>query len=455
LARRISYQIIREIATGEFRMQCRVLRFATLSIVICFAAVASAFAADWPTFRGPQRTGVSTETGLLPEWPENGPTLLWKIDGPGRGYASVAIAGNKIYTLGDSIKFAEDKDEYLMCFDMKTKELVWKCKTGPAWTEFQESWQSSRSTPTVDGDRVYVLSPHGELVCCNSATGKELWRKNMEKDFDGKKDDKWGYSESVTIDGNNVIFTPGGEKKTMVALNKRTGAEIWSTPQEGNRGAGHASIVKSKINNVPVLVQTTGSGAIGVRATDGKLLWSYPLEKTTAVIPTPIVRGDLVFMPVGYKKGGALLKQLPDGAGKVKIDEIYPLKPALANKHGGVVLVGDYVYGDSDDQGIPYCADLMTGEQKWKKRASGKGSAAITAAEGHLYICFADGTVVLAKATPDDYVEVSKFTAENSGERPSWAHPVILDGKLYLREQNAILCYDIRDPKKTTTASAR
>lgn len=437
-------------------MLCRAIRsYVSLAVVFLLAASNVGIAADWPTFRGPQRTGVSTETGMLKEWPADGPPLAWKIEGTGRGYATVAIAGNRLYTLGDSIKFAEDKDEYLMCFDMGSKELVWKCKTGPAWTEFQESWQSSRSTPTVDGDRVYVLSPHGELVCCNSATGKELWRKNMEKDFEGKKDDKWGYSESVTIDGNNLICTPGGDKATMVALDKRTGKEIWRTVREEDRGAGHASIVKSKIGNVPVLVQTTGSGALGVRASDGKLLWSYPLDKTTAVIPTPIVRGDLVFMPVGYKKGGALLKQVPDGPGNVKIEEIYPLKPALANKHGGVILVGDYVYGDSDDQGIPYCADLMTGEQKWKKRASGKGSASITAADGNLYINFADGTVVLAKATPDDYVELSKFTAPNSGERPSWAHPVILDGKLYLREQNAILCYDIRDPKKGTTASAR
>jgi outer membrane protein assembly factor BamB len=437
-------------------MLCRAARLcASLASVILLAEASVVSAADWPTFRGADRSGVSKETGLLQEWPEDGPKLLWKIEGTGRGYSSVAIAGNRIYTLGDGIAFAEDKDEYLMCFDLGTKDLVWKCKTGPAWTEFQESWQSSRSTPTVDGDRVYVLSPHGELVCCQSATGKELWRKIMEKDFEGKKDDKWGYSESVTIDGNNLICTPGGETHTMVALDKRTGKLRWKAERPEDRGAGHASIVKSKVNNVPVYVQTTGSGALGVRASDGKLMWSYPIEKTTCVIPTPIVRGDLVFMVVGYKRGAALLKQIPDGAGKVKIEEVYPLKPVLANKHGGVVLVGDYVYGDSDDQGVPYCADLMTGQQKWKKRASGKGSAATIAADGHLYICFADGTVVLAKATPEDYVEISKFTAPNSGDRPSWAHPVILDGKLYLREQNAILCYDIRDPKKTTTASVR
>ncbi|MCC7084345.1 MAG: PQQ-like beta-propeller repeat protein [Pirellulales bacterium] len=438
-------------------MNSRAVRlWIALSIACWFVAPDAGFCADWPTFRGPQRTGVATDSGLLDEWPEGGPPLVWKIEGTGRGYSSLAIVGNRLYTLGDNVALADDKDEYLMCFDLTTRDLLWKCKTGPAFTEVKtESWQSSRSTPTVDGDRVYVLSPLGELVCCNSATGKALWRKDMRKDFNGKKDDQWGYSESVTIDGKYLICTPGGKKNTMVALDKRTGKLHWHATQPDNRGAGHASIVKAKIGDVPVYVQTTGSGALGVRATDGKLLWSYPLEKSTAVIPTPIVRGDLVLMVVGYKKGVALLKQVSDGPGNVKIDEIYPLKPALANKHGGVVLVGDYFYGDSDDQGIPYCAELLTGEQKWKERGSGKGSVATIAADGHLYLCFADGTVVLAKASPNKYVEISKFTAPGSGERPSWAHPVILDGKLYLREHNMILCYDIRDPKKAATASMR
>ncbi len=431
------------------------INFQLIVAGIVLSATTFTFAADWPTFRGINRTGISKETGLLQEWPEDGPPLVWKIEGTGRGYASVAIAGDKLYTLGDNLSIAEDKDEYLMCFDRTNGKFIWKTKTGPAWNDGKDDWQGSRSTPTVDGDRVYVLSPHGELVCCNAATGKELWRRNFKDDFEGVKADGWGYSESVTIDGNNLICTPGGTKATMVALNKRTGKEIWRTIQPDDRGAGHASIVKSKIGKVPVYVQSTGSGAMGVRATDGELMWSYPIDKTTAVIPTPIVRDDLVFFVAGYRRGGALLKQVPDGANKVKIEEIYPLKPVLANKHGGVVLVEDYLYGDSDDQGIPYCADLMTGEQKWKKRASGKGSAATTAADGNLYICFADGTMVLAKATPEDYEEISKFTIPGSGERPSWTHPVILDGKLYLREPNAILCYDIRDPKKGTTASAR
>lgn len=412
------------------------------------AVPASPLAAeDWPTFRGADRTAVSKDIGLMDSWPAEGPPLAWKAEGTGRGYSSLAIAKGRIFTLGDGIAAAEDTDEYLMCLDQKDGKLLWKTKTGPAWTSGQPSWQSSRSTPTVDGDRVYALTAEGVLVCCETASGKELWRKELKKEFGGKKADGWGYSESVLIDGDNVVCTPGGTQTTMTALDKRTGETKWKTVREGDIGAGHASIVIATIGGTRVYVQTTGSGALGVSAKDGTLLWSYPIDKTTAVIPTPIIRGDLVYFCAGYKRGGALLKQLADGNGGVKIDEIYPIKPELANKHGGVVLVGDHIYADSDSSGVPFCAELMTGNVVWKKRGSGKGSAAVAAANGHIYFHFEDGTVALVKATPEDYTEVSTFKAPGSGERPSWAHPVIVDGQLYLRENNVILCYNIRSKK--------
>jgi outer membrane protein assembly factor BamB len=218
----------------------------------------------------------------------------------------------------------------------------------------------------------------------------------------------------------------------------------WQTVRSGDIGAGHASIVLSEVGGQRIYVAVTGSGPMGIRATDGKLLWSHSLDRTTAVIPTPIVRGDLVFYVAGYRRGGSLLRQVPAADGQVNVTEIYPLNPALANKHGGVVLVGDHLYGDSDDQGIPYCADFMTGENRWKKRGSGKGSAAFAAADGHLYIRFANGLMVLAKADPKEYVEVSSFKIPESGDPPSWSHPVIVDGKLYLREADHLLCYDLR-----------
>ncbi|WP_254513821.1 PQQ-binding-like beta-propeller repeat protein [Anatilimnocola floriformis] len=422
-------------------------RIVRVSSLVCgvFVSTAALFAASpsWPTFRGADRMAVSQEKGLLQEWPAEGPKLLWEAPGAGRGYSSLAIADGKIFTLGDAPSTAEDKDEYLLCFDEASGKPLWKTKTGKPWTSGQESWQSSRSTPTVDGNRVYVLTAHGDLVCCSTTDGTELWKKNLKSEFAGNKADSWGYSESVLIDGDRLICTPGGSKATIVALNKTTGETIWQCASPDDRGAGHASIVIATIGGNRVYVTTTGSGAIGVRAEDGERLWQYAIDKTTAVIPTPIVRGDLVFFAAGYKRGGALLKQKADGK-KVEIEEIYPVTPALANKHGGIVLVGDYLYGDSDDAGIPFCAELMTGDIKWKERGSGKRSASFAAADGRLYIRFSDGMMVLAKADPEKYVEVGKFQIPDGGVRPSWSHPVITGGKLYLREQDKILCYDVK-----------
>jgi len=401
-------------------------------------------AADWPTFRGAERTGVAPDTDLLESWPATGPKVVWETAGAGRGYASLAIAGNRIYTLGDGLSTADDKDEYLSCFDRETGKQLWKTKTGQPWAEGPESWQSSRSTPTVDGDMVYVLTPQGQLVACATTDGKERFRVDLKAQFGGKKGDGWGYSESVLVDDNRLVCTPGGEQATLVALDKKTGKLIWSCPMKGDRGAGHSSIVISQPKGRKVYVQTTAAGAFAVDAQTGKFQWAYPIDQTTAVIPTPIVRGDLVFFSAGYKRGGALLRQVPGADGGVTMEEVYGLKKELANKHGGIVLVGDHLYGDSDDAGIPFCAELMTGNVIWKKRGSGKGSATVVAADGHIYVRFADGTLVLAKADPADYVELATFKIPGSDARPSWSHSVILDGRLYLREQDKILCYDLR-----------
>ena len=398
---------------------------------------------DWPTFRGAQRTAVAPDKNLLTAWPEGGPKLVWESVGAGRGYASLAVAGDKIFTLGDGLSTKEgDEDEYLIAFDRATGKQLWTTKTGPAWKEMQPDWHNSRSTPTVDGAMVYVVTPKGVLVACSTADGKEAWRKNLVDDFGGKKDDPWGFSESVLIDGENLICTPGGSKATMVALNKKTGETVWTSVRADDRGAGHASIVISEVGGTKVYVQTTGSGALGVSAKDGKLLWSYPIDKTTAVIPTPIVRGDLVFFSVGYGRGGALLQQVA-GADGVTVKEIYGLNTKLGNKHGGVILMGDYLYGDADDRGTPFCAELMTGDIKWNGRGPGKGSTVVIGGGDMLYMQFQDGEMALVKPDPSKYTVVSHFKIPASSKRPSWAHPSIVDGKLYVRAQDQIMCYSI------------
>ncbi len=423
--------------------------FSVRSSVVVITALAALLAIsfadgkDWPTFRGSERTAVADDRNLLKSWPAAGPGLVWETAGAGRGYASVAVAGDKLFTLGDALSTKNDEEEYLTAYDRASGKQLWATKTGPAWKEMESDWHNSRSTPTVDGEMVYVITPRGVLVACRTNSGEEVWRKDLVGEIGGEKGDPWGYSESVLIDGDKLVCTPGGKKSTMVAFNKTTGELVWTAVRPGDIGAGHASIVISTIGLTRVYVQTTGSGAIGVSATNGKVLWSYPIEKTTAVIPTPIVRGDLVFFTVGYGRGGALLQQIAGEDGSVTFKEIYGLDPKLDNRHGGVVLIGDYLYGDSDDRGNPYCAEMKTGMIQWKGRGPGKGSAVVIGGGDMLYLQFADGELALVNADPSKYTVVSHFKIPGSGERPSWAHPAIAEGKLYIRSQDRIFCYDI------------
>ena len=246
----------------------RSLRIPAIFAASCFLFGMPSFAVadDWPTFRGSNRKAVSEDPKLLTAWPKAGPKLVWEVQGAGRGYASVAVAGDKLFTLGDALSTKSDEEEYLTAYDRKSGKQLWATRTGPAWKEMNEEWHNSRSTPTVDGNMVYVIAPKGVLVACNTQNGKEVWRKNLVDDLGGKKDDPWGFSESVLIDGDNLICTPGGEQATMVALNKMTGELLWKTVRPGDRGAGHASIVISEIGSNRVYVQTTGSGALGVSA---------------------------------------------------------------------------------------------------------------------------------------------------------------------------------------------
>ncbi|MEZ6138183.1 MAG: PQQ-binding-like beta-propeller repeat protein [Pirellulaceae bacterium] len=408
----------------------------------CTAAVSQA--EDWPTFRGANRAAVSAETGLLDSWSESGPRLVWEAKGSGRGYASPAVADGKVFTLGDHLSTADDTDEYLTCFSASDGKQLWKTKTGPAYSEHnKESWNGSRSTPTVDGDLVYVISPFGKLVCAKVSDGSVAWEKNLKQDFGGKKKDSWGYGESPLVDGDLLLCTPGGEQATVIALDKKSGELVWKCSRPTDVGAGHSSIVISQVGGRKVYVQNTGGGPMGI-AENGELLWTYDMAPPTAFIPTPIIKDDLVFSVAGYNLGGALLQQVPSRDG-VNIKEVYGLKKEVANKHGGVIRVGDYLYGSNEDRNTVYCAELTSGEVKWRERGAGEGSTSVIAGDGKLFVRFQNGTVALAKLSPDAYEEISSFKTPGSGEnnKPSWAHPVIANGQLLLREGDSILCYDI------------
>jgi outer membrane protein assembly factor BamB len=388
---------------------------------------------DWPQFRGPNRDDRSSDKGLLKQWPRDGPPLVWKGTGVGDGHSSLAVAGERIYTLGNKGAVSQ-----LHALDRKTGKLLWSVPVGRAGGNLG-------CTPTVDGDRVYTIGQAGDLACVDVTTKKVVWKKNFLTDFKGQCGG-WRYCESPLIDGDNLICTPGGKDAILVALNKKTGKVVWKAPSPFNDPqAGYSSIVVAEVGKVRHYVQLTAAGVLGVRASDGKVLWTYArLGRNTANIPTPIVKGDQVFASAGYGKGGALLK-LVAGKGGVKAKEVY-YRGELTNKHGGLVLVGDHIYGDSDDQGRPFCAELKTGKVLWKRKArqgGGSNSAAVTYADGCLYFLYQDGIVALVKASPKEYDELSHFKVPGIGN-PAWAHPVVVGGKLYLRGNNAAFCYDVK-----------
>lgn len=401
--------------------------------------------ADWPQWRGSDRLGVSQETGLLKSWPSAGPKLLWEGGAVGEGFSSLAIVNSRIFTMGDKAG-----QSYLFCLNQKGGAIRWSLRVGKSGGNYS----GTRCTPTVDGDLVFALGQFGDLVCVEIASGREIWRKNLANDFGGSSGG-WNYSESVLVDGNNVICSPGGKHATALALNKRTGSTVWKTALPGGGESHYSSWVISNGAGVKQYVRLFAGGTFGVAAANGKFLWRYDkLGSNTANIPTPIPFGDYVFTTAGYGKGGSLLK-LSRNRGGVAAEEIY-FKRELKNKHGGIVKVGNYVYGDFDDRGSPWCADVRTGEVKWRRDGGGQGSgsACVTYADGRLYFRYQDGIMGLVDASPlGAFRQISSFKIPD-GMKKSWSHPVISNGLLYLRGLDKILCYDVRDPGRASAPAS-
>jgi outer membrane protein assembly factor BamB len=422
------------------------MRLLATGALACSIGMSVATAEDWPTFRGADRTGVAPETGLISEFPASGPRLLFDAKGAGRGYASPAVADGKMVTLGDGPSTAGDKMEYLSCFDANTGKHLWMVQTGEAWNKGKDSWQGSRGTPTIDGDMVYVITPFGRLIAAEMKNGNIVWERDLMEELGGKKKDSWGYSESPLIDGDLLICTPGGVKNTVVALNKKTGQEAWSCSRENDTGAGHSSVVIANVAGRKIYVQNTSCGPMGVDAQSGELLWEYFIDPPTAFIPTPIVFDNYVFTVAGYGTGGALLKQSATSNG-VDVEEVYGLKTILENKHGGVILIDGKLYYGKGDASTVFCSDVLSGEVLWKERGKGRNSIAIGAADGKLFLRYQDGTVEMATASPAGFTSLGSFKAPGSGggDQPSWAHPVIANKRLYLRENDSILCYDLAE----------
>lgn len=419
-------------------------RLALAGAAVCIVVSAATQAADWPQWRGPKRDGVSTEKGLLKAWPAQGPKLLWQATGLGTGYSSVAIVGDRLYTMGDVADAQGSKRQCVLAIDLKTRKRLWAAQVGAPHSD------GARCTPTVVGGLVYAVGTDGDLVCVDASTGREVWRTNLEKNLGGRMMSGWRFSESPLVDGDKVIVTPGSAQSTMVALNRRTGKLIWRCAagdigQNGADGAGYSSAVVAQVGDVRMYVQQYGRGLIGVDAATGKLRWSYNrVACGTANIMTPIVKDRLVFVSNAYQAGAACVRMVPESSA-VRAEEVYFLPPrTFQNHHGGVVLVGDYVYGGhGQNAGAPTCIELKTGKVMWQASAPGRGSAAVLYADGKLYFRYENGTMALIEASPAAYRLGSTFD-QPSQAGPAWAHPVVLDGRLYLRHNDVLLCYNIR-----------
>jgi outer membrane protein assembly factor BamB len=397
-------------------------------------AGSTSWSADWPQWRGPLRNDLCTETGLLKQWPAGGPPLVWKATDLGSGYSGVAVVGNRIYTMGDGADSG-----YVRALDAADGQTVWSAKVGKPGGG--GGYPGPRCTPTVDGNLTIALGQFGDLVCVETATGKEVWRHNLQSEFGGKMMSGWGYAESPLVDGDKVICTPGGSQGTMACLNKKTGEVLWRS-KEWRDNAAYASAIVVEIGGVRQYLQLTDASVAGIAAADGSVLWRAARAGKVAVIPTPIYADNCVYVSSGYSIGCNLFKIIGSG-GKFSTEPVYDNK-VMVNHHGGVIKVGNCLYGYSDGKGW-VCQDFKTGKDLWaEKEKLGKG--AIAFADGMLYLRAegGKGTLVLIEASPEGWSEKGRFDQPNRSDKNSWPHPVISGGRLYIRDQGVLLCYDVK-----------
>lgn len=411
-------------------------------------------AGDWPQYRGPNRDDVSTETGLLKEWPKDGPKLLWTFSQAGVGYSPPAVVGGRVYVTGGR----EDK-ELLISLDAKAapdgsvKEL-WAVEIGPTFRFKGNNWSAGPSaTPTVDGGLVFALGGNGDLVCATT-DGKEQWRKNLPKDLEGQvnpigggpKNLGWGFTGSPLVDGDRLILSVGGPKGTLAALEKKTGNVVWRSAELTDQAA-YTSPMPAEIGGVRQYVILTNQGLAGVAAKDGKLLWSHRRKPAygTEVINTPLVKGDQIYTTVAVGNGDCELVKVEKDGDAFKVTRVWANKE-LMNHHGNVVLVGGHVYGFG--QGWT-CQDFKTGEVAWSERKR-LGAGAVTFADGRLY-CYAesDGTAALVEASAEGWKEAGRLKLPQASKQRQpqgkvWTPPVVADGKLFLRDQELLFCFDVK-----------
>ena len=395
---------------------------------LAFGAAAEKEAApgEWPGWRGPNRDGKSPDTGLLKEWPAEGPKLLWKADDIGKGYSGVAVSGGLVYITGDT-----DGKLRLFAFDLDGKEK-WHVDVEPAW---RGDHPGARATPTIDGGKLYLETAAGLIACLDAKTGKKVWSKHLVKDFGGGPGG-WGYSESVLIYHNLAIVKPGG-RNCVVALEKNTGATKWMS-KGYDAGPEYASCIAVPYQNAHMVITGTRNGLVCLSARTGAVLWSNPWSaNNTANCPTPAFEDGYVFWANGYGKGGVCMKVAVTDKG-VAARQVWTTRDMVCH-HGGYVIEKGYIYGNHE--GGYSCLDLKTGKKMWHEQGVGKGS--LCWADGMLYL-FGEGGGQAALATCSPEKMEVKGKVQVKGKGPSWAHPVVAGGRLYLRYDSNLYCFDVK-----------
>lgn len=429
--------------------------FGTFLSLVSLTAVgpwlATAKADDWPQWQGPDRTAVSQERGLLQEWPKEGPPLAWKGTGLGKGMGGIAVSRGRIYTTGDD----SENTAWLYVFNESDGKPAWSAKIGPGGNPgniFKPF--GPRATPTIDGDRLFILSQSGDLVCFATDDGKEIWRVNYIKDFGGINP-VWGFSESPLVDGDKIICTPGAADAVLMALDKQTGKPLWKTkvPEgpTGNRGflgtsgAAYASAIAIDFEGVRQYVQLTATTLVGVAASDGKLLWRYDRPSNTHRIncTTPLYHDGIVYASSAYDAGGGAVKLSKEAGGAFTTTEVF-FSPRMKNHHGGMILLDGCLYGGSggNEGGFLKCLDIKTGADLWSERQAPKGS--LIMADQRLYLRTERSEMILIEPNRERYVERGRFQQPDRSREPAWTHPVIANGKLYVRDQDVLFCYNIK-----------
>jgi len=409
-------------------------------VVTCLLALASASAADWPQWRGPNRNGVSQEKGLRKEWPKEGPPLLWKATGIGKGYSTPAVLGDRLYLDG-----SEGVDnEFVEALAVKDGAKIWSTRLGAVGIPKQQpNFPTARSTPTVENDFLYALGSDGDLVCAGTASGKIKWKKSLGTDFGGKPG-HWAYAESPLVDGDTLVCTPGGRQATIVALNKKTGEVLWKCPLPEGDDAAYSSAIIVEVGGIKQYVQLLQKGLVGVDAKTGKFLWRYskPVSVFDANIPTPVAGDGIVFAGAAGTGGGAVKLKGEDS--KFDPEQLY-FGPKYPTAIGGAVKVGNVLYGTTG-QALE-CLEFATGQIKWDDRSI--APASICYADGLLYLHGESGDVALVEASPDGYHEKGRFApndqpAKANAMEKAWAYPVVANGRLYIRDHESLWCYNVK-----------